>query len=79
MPRELEIEVLMQDRATKAEAEQLLKKGTMIYENPEEYFRNLKECDCYNGENMEDIRAGKGGDLQAVTYNGKEYLVVYVN
>ena len=41
MTKEMEIEILMEDRATKSEAEKLLKNGTTIFEDFEENFDNL--------------------------------------
>lgn len=68
MTHEQEIEILMQDRATAAEAEKILKNGTIIFENYEEYEQMQND----NGlEAHED-------DVTKVKYDGKTYYVLYV-
>lgn len=76
--RKRDIDILMNDRCTKREAEKLLKNGSIVYENPEEWIINLKACDCYNGETLDDVRAGKIRDVSMVEYEGHEYLIEYV-
>ena len=44
MTRAKEIEILMEDRCTKSEAEKLLKNGTIIYEDFEEVSSISKIC-----------------------------------
>ncbi len=72
------VTILMADRCTKSEAERHLKLGTIIFDSIEEYVSELKKTDCYNGETVEDIRAGKCTDISAVTYAGHEYCIEYV-
>lgn len=79
MDKSLMIEILMQDRCTKKEAEKHLKTGTEIFENPEEYIEILKANNCYYGETIEAIRNHDIADTSMVIYNGHEYLVVYAN
>ena len=43
MTIEKQIEILMEDRTTKSEAEKLLKNGTTIFEDFEENFDNYME------------------------------------
>ena len=43
MTREMEIEILMEDRCTKSEAEKHLKNGTIIFEDFEENFEKYME------------------------------------
>ena len=43
MTREKQIEILMEDRATRSEAEKLLKNGTTIFEDFEENFDKYME------------------------------------
>lgn len=76
--RERDIEILMLDRCTKREAERHLNNGTIVYENPEEYIQSLKDCDCYSGETLEQIREGKIRDVSLIEYEGHEYLIEYV-
>ena len=78
MTHELQIAILEQDGCTRKEAERHLKTGTTIYENPEEYIEMLKDNDCYEGETLDDIRKGMQ-DISMVTYEGHEYLIMYVN
>lgn len=79
MTRETEIAVMMADRYTKKEAINSLDLGTLIYEDPEGYINDLKNTDCYEGETVEDARSGKLTDIDMVTYEGKEYLIVIVH
>lgn len=76
--KELEINILMEDRCTMHEAIKHLKNGTMIWDNPEEWIQSLKDCDCYDGETIEDARAGKCANISVVEYQGREYLIEYV-
>ena len=76
--RERDIAILMEDRCTKREAEEFLRKGTTVYEDPKEYIQSLKDCDCYDGETLEQIREGKIRDVTMVEYEGHEYLIEYV-
>ena len=43
MTREMEIEILMEDRCTKSEAEKHLKNGTIIFEDFEENFEKYMD------------------------------------
>lgn len=76
--RERDIAILIEDRCTKREAERYLDRGTVVYENPEEYIQSLKDCDCYNGETLEQIRNRGKSDVNMVEYEGHEYLIEYV-
>lgn len=68
MTHEKEIKILMQDRATEAEAEKLLKNGTIIFESYEEYEQMQRD----NGlEASED-------DVTKVKLEGRTYYVMYV-
>lgn len=79
MDRELEIAILMQDRATRREAERLLLKGTIIYDDPEEWIANLRDNDCLVDKNLSDALAGAYvPDVTPVAYGGHVYLVEYV-
>lgn len=70
--------ILMNDRCTKKEAERFIESGTTIYDSIEEYINEMKRSDCYEGETIENIRAGKCTDISAVTYAGHEYCIAYV-
>ena len=55
MTREKQIEILMEDRATKSEAEKLLKNGTTIFEDFEENFdKYMEEWKSGFAEDSED-------------------------
>lgn len=76
--RERDIAILMKDRCTKREAEEFLRKGTTIYEDPNEYIQSLKDCGCYEGQTLEQIRNGELSDVTLIDYKGHEYLIEYV-
>lgn len=77
--RERDIAILMEDRCTKKEAEKFIRKGTTVYEDPEEYIQSLKDSDCYEGQTLEQIRNGEKVPYAAmVEYEGHEYLIEYV-
>ena len=91
MTREKQIEILMEDRATRSEAEKLLKNGTIIFEDFEENFDKYME-DWKSGyaEGSEDyaemvenyrkmIETGiPATDWGIVKKNGKTYYIQYV-
>lgn len=84
MTKELEIAILMQDRCTKQEAEKYLKRGTYIIAGDDAkelngYIEDLKSCLCWDGETVETLMAGEHEDRQPVEYEGKMYLIIYVN
>ena len=55
MTREMEIEILMEDRCTKSEAEKHLKNGTIIFEDFEENFdKYMEEWKAGYAEDSED-------------------------
>lgn len=74
---ERDIAILMEDRCTERDAIRHLKDGTVVYEDPKVYFHNLIGCGSYDGETIEDARAGKLADVSVVTYEGHEYLIDY--
>ena len=78
MTHELEIAILEQDYCTTKEAEAALKRGTIIYDDPEEYISTLKENGIYEGKTLDDYRRGVP-DISMVWYNDHEYLIAYVN
>lgn len=83
MDTEMKISILMQDRATRKEAEAYLARGTEIYREDEvqDYVDSLKENPgCYNGETVEGLLAGEyAPGIQPVECAGKSYLIVYVD
>ena len=82
METELKIAILMQDRATRKEAEAYLARGTEIYREDEaqDYVDSLKANNCWEGERVEDLMAGEyAPDIQPIEFAGKNYLVVYVD
>lgn len=75
---ERNIRILMEDYCTRKEAIEHLKRGTIVWENINDYIANLKDCDCWEGETEESIREDSNPDMPiVVTYKGKEYLVQY--
>lgn len=83
MTREMEIEILMEDRCTKSEAEKHLKNGTIIFEDFEENFEKyMDELDIEEEErevyrNM--IETGEPiTDWGVVKLEGKTYYIQYV-
>lgn len=88
MNRELEIAVLMEDNCTKKEAEEHLKNGTTVYDEPLEYIDSLQNCklledaledaECATKqEYLDKIRKGEIPDISMVEYQGHEYLIEY--
>lgn len=82
MDIEMKISILMQDRATRKEAEAFLARGTEIYREDEaqDYIDSLKACECWDGETIEGLWAGEyAPDIQPIEFAGKNYLVVYAD
>lgn len=83
MEKELMLNILMADRATKSEAEKHIQRGTWIIpatkKDVQYYIDDLKACKCWDGETVEDILAGEyAPDITPIEYNGKKYVIVYV-
>lgn len=89
MTRAKEIEILMEDRCTKLEAEKHLKNGTTVYEDFEEHF-DLYMDEWKEGLDEEDyqkmvsdykhmIETGEpADDWGVVKLDGKTYYIQYV-
>ena len=90
MTREKQIEILMEDRCTKSEAEKHLKNGTTIFEDFEENFDKYMEEWKYLAEDEEEynnmvksyrnmIEIGEPvTDWGVVKLDGKTYYIMYV-
>lgn len=90
MTREKEIEILIEDRATKAEAEKLLKNGTTVFEDFEENFELYMDEWKSGFSDEEDykkmvsdykkmIETGEPAtDWGVVKLDGKTYYIQYV-
>ena len=83
MTREREIEILMEDRCTRAEVEKHLKNGTVIFEDFEENFDSyMKEwgCDEEEEESYRKMINSKhpATDWGVVEQDGKTYYIMYV-
>ena len=90
MTREMEIEILMEDRCTKSEAEKHLKNGTIIFDDFEENFDKYMEEWKYLAEDEEEynnmvesyrnmIETGEPvTDWGVVKKDGKTYYIMYV-
>lgn len=83
MTREREIEILINDGCTRAEAEKHLKNGSVVFDDFEENFDSyMKELDC-DEEEEEAYRkmiASKNPvtDWGVVDQDGKTYYIMYV-
>ena len=80
MTHEMMIEILKEDRCTKAEAERYLKNYTTVCDADnllflDEYNAGLDEEDRFT---LEDIKEGKVTDFSYVELDGKEYYISYV-
>lgn len=78
----IEIEVLMKDGCTKAEAERHLRRGTIVFTDFEEYFDyHMEELDADEAEIEAHRRmiAEKKPlpDWGIVEHNGKTYYIMY--
>lgn len=83
MTREKEIEVLMKDRCTKAEAEKHLKNGSTIFEDFEQNIEKYLDEWNVNEEEREEYRKMvtekvPATDWGIVEENGKTYYIMYV-
>ena len=78
MSNEQFINILIADGITSQDAKKYMDAGrTIIYECPEEYLDTLKENGLYNGETLEQARAGALSDISVVECDGHEYLIEY--
>ena len=90
MTRGMEIEILMEDRCTKSEAEKHLKNGTIIFDDFEENFDKYMEEWKYLAEDEEEYTKMVEGykkmiktgipvtDWGVVKKDGKTYYIMYV-
>ena len=82
MTREREIEILMHDGCTRAEAEKHLKNGSVVFDDFEENFDSyMKEWDC-NEEEKEAYRKmidskNPATDCGVVDRDGNTYYIMY--
>ena len=82
MNKELMMNLLLEDRFTKAEAERMIKENrVIIYDNIDNYLSEL------NAEKYEDddditldmIKNGEIADVSYIVYEGNEYILVRMN
>lgn len=86
MTREKEIEILIKDRCTRAEAEKLLKNGSTVYEDLEENlekyldeWKYLDEEDNFTDSVKKMVETKQPMvDWGIVNDNGKTYYIEYV-
>ena len=86
MTREKQIEILMKDRATRAEAEKHLNNGTIIFEDFEEnldsYIKEFSDDDVigFDEESFRKMVDTKKplADWGVVEKDGKTYYIMYV-
>ncbi len=81
MTHEMMIEILKNDRCTKAEAERFIKDGTTIFEDAGEFLEFINEFKEEDEERytLDDVKNGCVADTSIVTYNDNEYYIAYVN
>ena len=82
MNKELMMNLLLEDRFTKSEAEKMIKENrVIIYDNIDNYLSEL------NAEKYEDddditldmIKNGEIADVSYVVYEGNEYILARMN
>lgn len=86
MTREMEIEILMEDRCTKSEAEKHLKNGTIIFEDFEEnldsYIKEFSDEETvgFDEKSFREMVETKKplSDWGVVEKDGKTYYIMYV-
>ena len=83
MTREREIEILMQDRCTRLEAEKFLKNGAVIFEDFEENMEYYLDGWAIEEEDREEYRKMVTdkipvADWGIVEQDGKKYYIMYV-
>ena len=86
MTREKQIEILMEDRCTKSEAEKHLKNGTIIFEDFEEnldsYIKEFSDEDVvgFDEKSFRKMVETKNplSDWGVVEKDGKTYYIMYV-
>lgn len=81
MTKEMMIKVLEEDRCTRREAEDHIKRGTIIWEedDADEFLRLWNEVD--GGEDpitLEDVKNWDVVDVHYVTVDGNGYIIEYV-
>lgn len=74
MSREKELAILINDGCTARGAKELLALGTTIFAKDDE--ATLKELFNFT---IEDIEAGKSGDIVASVFEGEKYYIAYAN
>ena len=85
MTREMEIEILMEDRCTKSEAEKYLNNGTIIFEDFEEnldsYIKEFSDEDVigFDEKSFREMVETKKPlpDWGVVEKDGKTYYIMY--
>lgn len=81
MTKEMMIEILKEDRCTKAEAERFIKDGTTVFEDAGEFLEFINEFKEEDEERytLDDVKNGYVSDTSCVRYEDKEYYIAYVN
>lgn len=79
MTRERQIEILMEDRCTRKEAERFIKAGTTIYTDEQEIVEVAREVSEDETITINNIKNGNVTDFSYVRYNDNDYYIVYVN
>lgn len=79
MTHERMIEILKEDRCTRAEAERFIKSGTTIYTDEQEILEVAREVSDNESITLDNIKNGNVTDISYVRYNDNDYYIVYVN
>ena len=82
MNKELMMNLLLEDRFTKAEAERMIKENrVIIYDNIDNYLSELN-AEKYEDEDditLDMIKNGEIADVSYIVYEGNEYILARMN
>ena len=82
MNKELMMNLLLEDRFTKAEAERMIKENrVIIYDNIDNYLSELN-AEKYEDEDditLDMIKNGEIADVSYIVYEGNEYILARIN
>ena len=82
MNKELMMNLLLEDRFTKAEAERMIKETrVIIYDNIDNYLSELN-AEKYEDEDditLDMIKNGEIADVSYIVYEGNEYILARMN
>lgn len=82
MKKELMMNLLLEDRFTKAEAEKMIKENRVIvYDDIDNYLSELNADIDEDDDNitLDMIKNGEVADVSYIIYEGNEYILVRIN